>query len=296
MRTSIILILFTISLVLKSAAQEKPLQFEPGDVRPGFLAAKKQYNDSSLWGFMNGGADLYLEYGFKNLVHHEIVFRNAYFKASVFQMTDEVAAYGIFSASVHKCQTWDSITQVACVNPYQVQFAFGSYYVSITNIRGDAATRADGAELAIRLIRKAYYQPYVPTGIFASKLLSPYQKHLRIIRGPLGLQNALPDWSDRFEPGSGYEIHVLPLEDSSGNIHVARIAFEFDINLERFRKLLNINEKVNEVYYLGKEGAITREMIILSPRVCLLLEIRGKHELSESLLEAFKEVGSKASN
>ncbi|HRY33254.1 MAG TPA: hypothetical protein P5531_09840 [Bacteroidales bacterium] len=296
MRASIILFLFTLPLALNCTAQEKPLQFEPIDVRPGFIAAKKQYNDSSLWGFINGGADLYLEYGFKNLVHHEIVYKNAYFKASVFQMADEAAAYGIFSVSVQNCQTWDSITHVACVNPYQVQFAFGSYYVSITNIRGDAATRAHGAELAIRLIRKAYYQPYIPTGIFASKLLSPYHRQFKIMRGPLGIENALPDWSERFETGSRFEIHVLPLEDSNGSIHVARIAFESEPHLRRFRNSLHINEKVNEAYYRGKDGDITREMIYLSPQVCLLLEIKGKHELSESLLEAFKEVGTNASN
>lgn len=290
--------LLFISVLLFLASAEGQVQpsasiFERTDVRPGFIAATRQYSDSSLWGFMNGGADLYQEYGIIQLTHQEIVFRDALFKADIYEMKDKAAAVGIYSVSVFKCQSCDSIYTYMCINPYQVQFANGRYYVSVTNNRGDSLTSAAAVTLAHRLLRKNLADPFTPPALFQARLLSGYQQYVKVIYGPLGLQNGYPDWSDRFENMQGYYITLLPLSDSGGSVGFARIMFGSPEDLDVFRKRINLTEPLNAAYwkYTTKDKVLV--LIKLDETNCVFVETRGNHPLAADLLESMHLVGQK---
>lgn len=295
MRKSILFIAAAFLLVISGVkAQTGEFLLNKNDVKPGFIAAMRQYNDSSLWGYINGGADIYLEYGFKKLTHQEIVFRGLFFKTDVYEMTDSAAAFGIFSVSVLRCETRNKLTTYDCFNPNQVQFCAGPYYVSITNVRGDTNAIAASTDLASRLLKKGNFQAFEPGAIFQSELLADYQSQIKVIYGPLGLQNGFPDWSGRFEDMQNYYITMLPLSDSTGSVILARISFGKPEDLKKFRETSGLTEKVNKAYWKNRKGDQLKAMISLDDSTCLYLETFKKHKVSEGLIAGFEQVGAKA--
>ncbi len=275
-------------------AQPGKLIFEKVDVRPGFIVSEKQYTETSLWGYSNGGADLYLEYGFSQLNHQEIAFRGLLFKADIYEMRDSLAAFGVYSISSRRCQDRSLLKYPNCVTLNQIQFAVGKYYVSITNIRGDTSALRSSIDLSERLLKQYNYQSYIPPSIFQSGLLEGYQDELKVIYGPLGLQNGYPDWSERFEGMKDYFITLLPIGDTAGSIQFARIIFSQPEDLIKFRESAGMNTSVNSAYYKKSDAVKSQALIILDDISCLYLEAFKKHEILDNLLEAMDKVGLKA--
>lgn len=60
-------------------------------------AQSRTFTETSLYGYINGGAELYLEYGFDTLLVTELVIEGSDIKAEVYRMKDPEAAFGIFS-------------------------------------------------------------------------------------------------------------------------------------------------------------------------------------------------------
>ncbi|MHC1708490.1 MAG: DUF6599 family protein [Bacteroidales bacterium] len=275
-------------------SQTAQFKFEKTDVRPGYIAAQRQYNDSSLWGYHNGGADLFLEYGFKQLTHQEIVFRSLLVKADIYEMTDSAAAFGLFSISAFKCKERDVLNTFDCIDPKQLQFAAGKYYVSITNIRGDSTAYHSTLELAGRLLKKQDFKLYEPPPLFQSALLAGYQNDLKVIFGPLGLQNAYPDWSELFEGADSFYMTLLANTDSVGSILVSRIIFTKPEDMKSFRERSGFQERVNNAFWKHKAGDTMKVLIKLDDVSSLYLETRGNHKIAADLKSAFEKVGQMA--
>jgi hypothetical protein len=194
------------------------------------------YDGESLWGHINGGADLYLEYGFDKLLFQEITWKNISFRVEFYKMKDEASAYGIYSVSIFKCARRDTISKYLCLNPYQLQSALGSYYVSIANNRGTD----EAAELSVQLF-KSVLKKWKGTifeipGLFLSKALAPYHSSLKIIKGQLGFQNGFPSWSELFDGYKNYIIYLLPRDSGKNYSYTALISFETENDLEKFNK------------------------------------------------------------
>ena len=94
------------------------------------------YGENSLWGYINGGADIYLEYGFKELMAQNFVWESEPFKVDVYVMASPEAAFGIYSISKFTCKAEGNIGSHSCINPYQVQVVNGNLYVSVIAFNG----------------------------------------------------------------------------------------------------------------------------------------------------------------
>jgi hypothetical protein len=95
-------IVFAIALVanISFAQQNELLKYLPTETVNGFNpeAEFSSYNGDDLFYLINGGADVYLEYGFKSVISR--YYSNSAgnrIKAEIYEMTDSEAAYGIFS-------------------------------------------------------------------------------------------------------------------------------------------------------------------------------------------------------
>lgn len=122
------------------------------EVIGGKTLSEKSYSKESLFGYMNGGAELYLEYGFDRLVVTEIVAGESEFKAEIYKMNGEDEAFGIYSVSVFRCAVADLLTNYYCQTDYQVQFCKGDYYVNIINASGSKDGLRIAVEMALNLI------------------------------------------------------------------------------------------------------------------------------------------------
>src|SRR5215469_7216798 len=102
---------------------------------------ERTFAGSALYGFMNGGADLYYEYGFKELVSREIVFKGEEFTVDIYTMETPLDAFGIYSIHAYKCLRADSLGRFDCQSKYQLQAVDGNDYVSIVFQSGSNAAR-----------------------------------------------------------------------------------------------------------------------------------------------------------
>lgn len=192
------------------------------------------YDGESLWGHINGGADLYLEFGFDKLLFQEVIWKSIVYRVEFYRMIDEVSAFGIYSVSLFKCARRDTISKYVCLNPYQLQSALGPYYISISNNKGTS----DAMEFSVQLFKTISHKwngaLFQFPKIFLLNEFSPLHSNLKIIKGSLGLQNGFPSWSEMFDEYKNYTVYLLPREVGKDYSFTALIKFESENDLERF--------------------------------------------------------------
>jgi len=174
------------------------------------------FTGTALYGFMNGGADLYYEYGFKELVSREIVYKDEEFTVDIFTMETHLDAFGIYSILVHKCLRADSPGPYNCLSKYQLQSVFGNDYVSIVFQSGSDAAR----ESADEILKMLY--PYAITTIHKPPQLS-YMTTFRTgtvkyMKGKLGVDNVQPALTDLLEGIGNYEIWYVINDNNKDNV------------------------------------------------------------------------------
>jgi len=81
-------------------AEDVPV-LKPGDLPRGTIIKTDFYAGKALFGYIDGGAELYLEYKFQKLGRQEIRFLNETIIAEIYQMKGAFEAYGIFSIAQH---------------------------------------------------------------------------------------------------------------------------------------------------------------------------------------------------
>jgi len=177
---------------------------------PGIEITKtRTFTAESLYGYMNGGAELYLEYGFDTLVVTELASGENDIKIEFYRMTDADAAFGIFSVSRFRCNGGPKLTVNQCRSAYQLQFCKGRYYVSIINNTGTDAEQKTANEIAGSLIRNIDEPPFDPVRFFEGGLDDETMKSAVLIRGPLGIYNGIPVLIDALGDVTGYSALII---------------------------------------------------------------------------------------
>ncbi|MBS0010698.1 MAG: hypothetical protein KFF49_04770 [Bacteroidales bacterium] len=215
MKTRIIIITFFICLA--GTAQVPPgfPRITEDNIEGGLVRSERTYTAESLFGYMNGGAELYLEYGFDRLVVSEIDIDGNDYKMEVYMMDDPEAAFGIYSVSVFKCDTSGHINDYSCQNPYQLQFCKGVYYVSIINSAGNREafdeSQLIAEELNTQITGRSFSIRDFLHGIpFEGEILKN-----TLIKGELGLFNGAYDWYDILGNADAYTALVTESENEA---------------------------------------------------------------------------------
>ncbi|MHC1738477.1 MAG: DUF6599 family protein [Ignavibacteriaceae bacterium] len=184
-----------------------------------------EFNGEGLWGHINGGADLYLEYGFTKLTFHELKIENFMFRFEDYEMTDESAAFGIFSLSRFKCVKTPLLPIENCMSKYQTQLLLGKHYISVVNTSGTEKEQLLNLELAKLMPEKGDSSFFSIPSLFYNKLFSEYIGNLKFFRGILGIQNGAPGLIEYFEKYENYSVYHLPINLSESYINISLINF-----------------------------------------------------------------------
>jgi hypothetical protein len=257
----LILILTTNSLLY---AQERIMELNINDLPQSKFTRSEIFDGTSLWGYINGGADIYLEYGFVNVLVQEFEWKNYKFKVDFYKMDNPKAAFGIYSISTFNCSFSDSLTEFACVTSFQVQLAIGDYYIQIVNEKGDYPSTELNKKIAKIILQKYSGFKLELPALFLSKAFKPFLSTLKYLQGKLGIQNGLPDWEVYFEKITDYSLYVLPAEVNGKRYSLALINFSVESDCEVFKncfektsnrktKLWEINPKLIVFLELDKE-------------------------------------------
>ena len=213
------------------------------------ITRTEYYDGSSLWGYINGGADVYLEYGFEKVLVQEFNFAGNTIKMDVYRMDSPEAAFGIFSVRRFNCLDGDSLNTlpdytIHCHTKYNLQLCSGRDYISITNSTGktedlDLCFGLAGEYLALNMPEEEKYNIYKNF----PDTVRQYFTEGKLMKGALGLQNGKPDWIDYFDGIDEFEITLLNNPKPDFYINLAFIQFKNAEALEAFLKNAGIEER-----------------------------------------------------
>jgi hypothetical protein len=227
---SFIVTLFLCSVI---SAQDEPVKIEPADFTGSTINRTESYAGNSLWGYIDGGADLYLEYGFSKLTAQEISFQSNKYRVDIYRMNNAESAFGIFSISKFKCSE-KTISKYSCVTEYQAMAAKGSYYISVTNEKGSAEEQKFTLSLAEKVLSRISEKDYDIPDFFRQDIYK--NKEIKLVRGILGVQNAVADWEVLFDGIKDFTFHFCSVEEGGKYTVTALIKFRNQDDADLFVK------------------------------------------------------------
>jgi hypothetical protein len=236
------------------------------DIPGGKIEREEIFDNSSLWGFIDGGADVYLEYGFDKLLFQEVKWKGESFRVEFYKMVDEESAFGMFSISTHKCEKQDTITKWICISPFQVQAAIGRFYISIANEKGSKKVEELTIALLKKILAKQKVKPFEIPISFAKKIDSINYNKVKFVKGDLGLQNGFPTWQEMFSSYKNYTIYVLQLDNEKLYTFFSKVNFNSVEDANKFIATLGIKIDNSQKYYSIKKEKLLKEIKIISEK------------------------------
>lgn len=258
-------------------AQENIPMLGKNDFKTIRTIGQQTFNDSSLWGYINGGADIYLEYGFDKLLTDTYIIDGYMIRVEAFLMKDEAAAFGIFSASHHNCKPGEAICKYYCKNNQQVQFTAGRLYYNITSIKLNPGSTEACESVALVLCRKTKANDYIPSSLLSTGIFEQKAKDMKLFRGTLGFQNAFPDWQEKFEDFKKPEIVLVPFDFPEGTFTASVLQFSSEPELERFIKSQKL-QPAKKKHYISEVEKCRRYLIKTGKASAYFQESWGRSE------------------
>lgn len=232
---------------------------------------ERTFTGTGLYGYMNGGAEQFLEYGVTKLVTRDVVYQGEEFTVDIYDLPSPEEAFGIYSLHIFRCQRADTLGCIDCLSRYQLQAAAGNRYVSVVFPSGSAKAE----RLADELIRlyiplEGQPQPEIPEDLRADR---PYSGRLKYLKGPISLSGVSASlaavlkeggykgiWfvSDKGDPGS-YRVWIdckSPVEKESVKAVLAKGVLNAQ---EVFQERRILREGKTYLYLLIREKEQTEE-------------------------------------
>jgi hypothetical protein len=198
-----------------------------------FLPAR-HFTGESLFGYMNGGAELYREYGISDAVITEFDYKTSHFKCELFRMKGPEEAFGIFSVSKYKCLGMPPVSAYTCQTRFQLQICKGTYYISIINSSGTSADSLYSIRIG-EIISAQIKDPSVDLLTFLPGMEPvDFRQNTVLVKGKLGLMNGATRWEDYFKDIYGYSALIVSEKEKS------LISVRFN-KPDDFRQFLNIH-------------------------------------------------------
>jgi hypothetical protein len=222
---------------------------DKNDLPGAEFSSSRVFTGSSLFGYINGGAELYLEYGFDVAAVTVIDYRGGEYKTEVFKMAGPEEAFGIFSVSKYRCTGMPALSKFTCQTKYQLQICKGPYYISIINKTG---TRSDsivslglGKILTDKIkdmeVDLSSYLPEVNTETLQTKSF--------LAKGRLGIVNGSPEMEEFFMGVNDYTAVIAKMDGKR------LISAKFS-NRESYQKFLDLHKWKDDMS--GTNGTVKK--------------------------------------
>jgi hypothetical protein len=218
-----ICVLFMIALAVAAAGQTVSTIGE-ADLDGITVTRSDTYSGQSLYGYIDGGADLYLEYGFVKLYVNEYTFHGEPLKAEIWVMNDAPSAYGIYALSHSNCLQWNMVSSFSCISRYQVAAASGLLFISVTNSSGTPAAQGGCSVIVQKILEKNPQDTWYMPALFQSAKLGDYKNTIRYFEGPLGVANGIPVMADLLEDME-FQMYTIMSAYPGTPALIARIVF-----------------------------------------------------------------------
>ena len=212
------------------------------------------YGNDQLYGYMDGGAELYREYGFDQLLVQELNYENEKYAVEIFKMITDLAAFGIYSVSTHRCDSQLKTIPNSCVTKYRTAFSKGDFYITITNYAA--------SEVAINFSKRIAEN-------LADKIVSPKMKYpdiklqlekignisdMKYFAGNIAVQNRIAYLTDWFTGLDSTKIWQYDFVLQTANYTLLQFNFKSDANYHKFLKVNQLSANSNNWQKWAQEG------------------------------------------
>lgn len=229
-------------------AQEIIPEISFDDIPNGIITRNEVIPQNALWGYINGGADIFIEYGFDAVRVQEIIWNKFIFKIDIYSMSDEEAAFGIYSVSHRSCKNTEYLADYQCATKHQLQLVKGKFYISIINTNGTAEEQSFSRSLATKLLNKIqHYRKIKLPDVLQQDVFLNYHNNIIFAKGELGLQNSFPDWIGLADEIIVNSIYILPIRIEKGDLIITAMRFNTEKDLEEFCKRVETRRIKNKI-------------------------------------------------
>ena len=128
----------TVGVAPGSAQTRGDAALMPADGFSGWKRAPESrvYTEADLYGYIDGGAELFLEFGFEQLTQQKYAKNGAGFTVDAYRMRDPIAALGIYLMKCGRETRQPGLTERHTVNRHQLLFVRDRYFVIISSASG----------------------------------------------------------------------------------------------------------------------------------------------------------------
>jgi len=183
---------------------------DKNDLPGAVFEAPRTFNGSSLYGYIDGGADLYLEYGFAGAWVNEVNWQGGKYTIELYKMNSPEDAFGIYSVSRYRCRSTPALTPFTCQARYQLQIVAGPYYISIINSTGTPADSTASLGIGHALVSKISEEVADLSKFIPDVQVQTINLDALLVKGELGVRNGAPDLVNLFKDITGYRALILP--------------------------------------------------------------------------------------
>ncbi|NCC73225.1 MAG: hypothetical protein EOM06_07475 [Sphingobacteriia bacterium] len=284
-RIKFILLLIIQFLFVNGLFTQNIPELKQHDLPEMTILSNRTFDGNALWGYMNGGADLYLEYGFSGLRVQEITIEGEKIKLEIFLMKNPLSAFGIMSIKRFKCNESSLFSINDCLTNYQYHTARGSVYLNVINFSGSKKaiefTRLIASKMTIIIDDTTTKIPAFSD--VENRLVN--LSEIKFVKGTLGLQNGISGWIRMFDEISDFEIYYLPVKVENNKLFFADIHFNSQDSETLF---LEKNFSLTAVWpYFHTYNNKLLGLRKLTDKTYRMVEITGSQEESEEILKKF---------
>ncbi len=230
MKNLFILYLVAFATVLNTQAQGK---FNISD--DFHIIDNQSFSGSTLYGHINGGAELFLEYGFENLNYFLVSKNKTEYSLDIYRMRDPFSAYGIFSIKRFKCMENELPVRFYCQTSYQLSVQKAEYFITIANDKGSAEAMEESKILAGQIVEDII-NSCINIPVFAENFLFEIPSFVILLKGPLGFQNGLPGWETFFEGFNSYDCFYQDGMYQGKKVEFFQVFFQSENDAKSFMK------------------------------------------------------------
>jgi hypothetical protein len=148
----------------------------------------RKFVAEQLFSHINGGAELFLEYGFTKLIVYRYMYENISLELEIYEMENANAALGIYLSKTGRETPQEELSVRNTVNQYQLVFTCGRYFIMVNNFSGNRQLAPLMTQLSkiiidqIKILKNENLLSFLPE----KNIIEDSQT---IFRGPYGLQS-----------------------------------------------------------------------------------------------------------
>lgn len=231
------------------------------------------YQGDNLFALINGGADIFLEYGFQEVVAVDLIHKETNVHVEIYKMRDNDAAYGIFSLNALPDGKTISLQDETISYGYYILMRKAHYYISISG-HDDSPTTQEKLETLAKLISDEIPESAeTPKIITDLKNIFPEAEDIDYVKGQLGILNISP-----FSPSIPFSfIETVKITTKDAQIFVMMYNDEEDVSetlnsfqekyegmpLSQNSSIIECGIRSNKNAYVHQQG--TKLIIIIGP-------------------------------